>query len=483
MRALGRRGGLITGAVTLVAVAALGGGSAAAVARQAAPASPEARVETYLDQIRSDPGRLREFLHDLPKGADIHTHLTGAAPTRQLLAFAERDGLCINTTTVTATSPPCTTGQRPAADAKTDLLFRDQILRSWSMQAFTPGKETGHDHFFATFAKWGPASSHTGELLAGFASEAADQHESALEVFSSTQSGAARALGTQAGYDPDFAAMRAKLLANGAMDKLVTAARGDTDSAMTTMRSTLRCGQGDADPACTLPVRFDFQAQRTYAPEAVFAMMVLAFELAEQDSRWVAVNLVAPEDDPVALRDYRLHMSMLGFLRKQYRKAHITLHAGELAPGLVPPAELKYHIRSAVETAGAERIGHGVDIASETDSAGLLREMARKNVLVEINLTSNCQILVVCGKKHPFALYRKAGVPVTLSTDDEGVEHTDLTSEYVRAVTTFHLHYRDLKTIARASLAYSFLQPDAKAAAQKAQQADFTAFEDLFGNA
>lgn len=45
------------------------------------------------------------------------------------------------------------------------------------------------------------------------------------------------------------------------------------------------------------------------------------------------------------------------------------------------------------------------------------------------------------------------------------------------------LHYRDLKTIARASLAHSFLQPDVKAAAQKAQETDFTAFEDLFGNA
>jgi hypothetical protein len=41
---------------------------------------------------------------------------------------------------------------------------------------------------------------------------------------------------------------------------------------------------------------------------------------------------------------------------------------------------------------------------------------------VEINLTSNDQILGVHGAMHPFPAYRAAGVPTVLSTDDEGVE-------------------------------------------------------------
>lgn len=58
----------------------------------------------------------------------------------------------------------------------------------------------------------------------------------------------------------------------------------------------------------------------------------------------MALNLVSPEDNPVALRDYRLHMQMLDYLRGVYPKAHITLHAGELVPGLVPPEELRYQL-------------------------------------------------------------------------------------------------------------------------------------------
>jgi hypothetical protein len=51
----------------------------------------------------------------------------------------------------------------------------------------------------------------------------------------------------------------------------------------------------------------------------------------------------------------------------------------------------------------------------------------------------------------------KHGVPVALSTDDEGVSRIDLTHEYVRAAEDFHLDYATLKQLARNSLSYSFL--------------------------
>jgi adenosine deaminase len=61
------------------------------------------------------------------------------------------------------------------------------------------------------------------------------------------------------------------------------------------------------------------------------------------------------------------------------------------------------------------------------------------------------------GREHPFLEYRRAGVPVALSTDDEGVSRIDLTHEFVRAVTTYGLHYLDLKQMVRTSIEHSFL--------------------------
>jgi adenosine deaminase len=157
------------------------------------------------------------------------------------------------------------------------------------------------------------------------------------------------------------------------------------------------------------------------------------------------------------MRDYHLQMQMLDYLHSVYPKVHISLHAGELAPGLAPPEGLKFHIREAVELGHAERIGHGVDVLYEDHPFDLLNEMAARHVDVEINLTSNDGILGVKGSDHPLAAYLAAHVPFSLSTDDEGVSRIDLTHEYARAVDEQDLSYADLKHSARDSLEHSFL--------------------------
>ena len=157
------------------------------------------------------------------------------------------------------------------------------------------------------------------------------------------------------------------------------------------------------------------------------------------------------------MRDYTLQMKMLDYLHSVYPQAPISLHAGELAPGLVPPEGLRFHIRQAVELGHAERIGHGVDVMEEDDAPGLLKELAEKHVMVEINLSSNEGILGVKGAEHPFPLYRAAHVPVALSTDDEGVSRIDITHEYVRAALDYHLTYQDLKQLARTGMEHDFL--------------------------
>jgi adenosine deaminase len=185
----------------------------------------------------------------------------------------------------------------------------------------------------------------------------------------------------------------------------------------------------------------------------------VAAALVRAEPRVVALNFVQPEDQQVALRDYRLQMRIIDFLAKD---VPVTLHAGELWLGLVPPEDLTFHIRAAVEVAGARRIGHGVSLAFERDLDGLLATMRQRQVAVEINLSSNDIILGVRGKDHPLPAYLAAGVPVVLSTDDAGVSRIDLTNEYFRAARDYRLGYRALKAIARNALTHAFLPPAEK---------------------
>ncbi|MFG3223760.1 adenosine deaminase [Kitasatospora sp. NPDC048194] len=427
-------------------------------AAQAARAAAERRVDAYLDGIRNDPGRLRAFLRDLPKGGDLHNHLSGAVSTELLIQLADEDGLCIDTVTLTAQVAPCTATARPAADAVTDQAFRRQVIRAWSMQDFTPGAESGHDHFFATFGKFGEASwRHPGRMLAEVTETMADQNQSYLETMLTPASPGAAALAAKVGYDPDLARLRDKLLADGGIDKLVAQARSDADQMFDEYRATENCGTRSPAPGCSVTVRIISQASRASTPARVFTQLLLGMELASRDDRFVAVNLVQPEDYPASLENYDLQMRMLDYLHPLYPKAHISLHAGELVPGLVKPEDLRSHIREAVLTGHAERIGHGVDVVHEDDSEELLDTLAERHVLIEVPLTSNEQILGVSGQEHPFPLYRSHGVPTALATDDPGVSRGDITGEYQKATTRYDLGYRDLKDLARNSLEYGFL--------------------------
>jgi adenosine deaminase len=224
-------------------------------------------------------------------------------------------------------------------------------------------------------------------------------------------------------------------------------------------------------------VRYIFQVLREFPKEQVFAQTLAGFMLANEDPRVVAVNFVQPEHGLTAMRDYHLHMRMVDYMHRLYPRVHIALHAGELASGLVPPEGLRFHIREAIEIGHAERIGHGVSVMYENDPLGLLRLMKQRHIAVEINLTSNDLILGVSGANHPLPVYRKYGVPIVLSTDDEGVSRTHLTQEYQRAVLTYGLSYANLKEIVRNSIEYSFLPPTEKAAARLDLEKRFQRFE------
>src|SRR3984893_11653702 len=204
----------------------------------------------------------------------------------------------------------------------------------------------------------------------------------------------------------DFGKMRQSLLAAG-LKGVAAATDKKLEADEARAHDVMKCGTAEAAPGCGVTVRYLYQVLRGLPHEIVFAQILLGFELASSGPRFVGLNLVMPEDWYVPIPDFHEHMAMLDYLHGVYPKVHISLHAGEIAMGLAPPEDLTYHIRDSVERGHAERIGHGVDVMLEKDPIDLLKEMAARNVLVEISLTSNDQILGVSGNDHPLPVYMK----------------------------------------------------------------------------
>jgi hypothetical protein len=429
----------------------------------AAAQSAEQRTAIHLESIRKNPSLLLAFLQAMPKGGDLHNHLAGAIYAEKWIDYAVQDNLCVDRTTSTLLAPPCDqscaahSNQPEVRCAYGDHVLYNQLVDAWSMRNWTPGKGSGHDHFFATFDRFLLAEINSvGDQSAEIASRAAADRLQYVELMHTADNMSSAQLGAKVGWDDDFGKMRDRLLAGGLKD-IIAATSAQLDRNEARKHKILACGTPHPDPGCQVTIHHLYQVLRGLPRESVFAQILLGFELAQTDPRFVGLNLVMPEDWYVPRHDFELHMKMLDFLHKAYPKVHISLHAGELAAGLVPPEDLRFHIRDSIEQGHAERIGHGVSVMSERDALGLLKEMSAKNVLVEICLTSNAKILGVEGVNHPLATYMKYGVPVALASDDEGVSRSDMTHEYLRAVETQRLSYVDLKRMARQSLEHSFI--------------------------
>lgn len=405
--------------------------------------SAEARTARHFESLRKSPPQQLAFLLKMPKGGDLHSHLSGSIYAESYIQWAADNGLCVNNKTMTLVVPPPNStcdpksDQPPASTALTNSVLYRQMIDAWSMRNWQLSGQSGHDHFFDAFGKFGPATyNQTGRMIADAASRAARGQVFYLELMLTPDGVMSSQIGQKVGWDGNVESTLAKLRTNGIADA-ATAAVKALQTAESQKNQLLKCDTGQADAGCSVTIRYVSQVSRGGSLGAVFAQMVTGFALAnDPNSKVVALNLVQGEDGLASMQNFPIHMQMLHSLRPLYPQARLTLHAGELAPGLVPPNGLRFHIRESVMAARADRIGHGVDIMNEDRPYELLQEMARRGVMVEVCLSSNDLILGVSGSQHPLATYLQYGVPVALATDDEGVSRSEMSREFLKGPRT-----------------------------------------------
>src|SRR6266568_4214006 len=84
----------------------------------------EAGATAQLEKIRHSPLELRRFVEAMPKGGDLHNHLSGAAYAESFVTWAAQDGLCLDKTAYRVLPSPCDgTSSVPASAAFTDSVL------------------------------------------------------------------------------------------------------------------------------------------------------------------------------------------------------------------------------------------------------------------------------------------------------------------------------------------------------------------------
>ena len=147
------------------------------------PPSGEQRTARYFESLRKSPPQLLAFLLKMPKGGDLHNHLSGAVYAESYVQWAADGGACVNTATMALSLPPCLAGQVPASAALTNSVLYRQMIDAWSMRNWQLSGQSGHDHFFDTFGKFGVATyNQNGKMIAEVAARAARGHVLYLEL-------------------------------------------------------------------------------------------------------------------------------------------------------------------------------------------------------------------------------------------------------------------------------------------------------------
>jgi len=160
----------------------------------------------------------------------------------------------------------------------------------------------------------------------------------------------------------------------------------------------------------------------------------------------IALGISGKEDHPT--EPFREH-----FLAARSAGLHRVAHAGEQAG---PES-----IREALEICSPERLGHGVRATEDNE---LMTTLAADRIPLEVCPSSNIQLGIFDSmNQHPFGEIYRAGLEVSLNSDDPTFFATTLTDEYETSLVNFGLDIDELCGVALAAVAQSFLPADEKA--------------------
>jgi adenosine deaminase len=403
---------------------------------------------TFENKVK-DERQLEQLMTVFPKGADLHRHASGSVRTETIIDLGLSGNYCIHPETHQAsvlTSRGCTQGAIPFKTYLNNPNHRRELLEAWSMEGFKASKkEDGKAHFFSTFDKFEVILMHDWpEGMADIAYQAHQNHIQYLELM--LQPVGDKPLAKEVGDTTDVKhVLKNKAVQDYIKENIAFFSQLNAKTELYT--------QADAK---SVKLSWILEVRRNHPFKQVALDAIEAFAIANEVPDIVAINMVEIEYGKYAEKDYLQQMDLMASLHDQFPNVGLVMHAGEIPTDFVKDSKVP-HILTALNVLHPLRIGHAATILLEEDHDKTLKLLSQKDVAVEINLSSNDQILGIKGREHPLNSFIKHHVPVVLSSDDPGVSRNTLSHEYARAVKEHHLSLSDLIQISRNSLTYSLL--------------------------
>lgn len=396
-----------------------------------------------------DECQLEQLMTVFPKGADLHRHASGSVRTETIIQLGLSGNYCIDPLTHQAsklTKYGCEKGAIPFKTYLKNPNHHKELVQAWSMEGFNESdKEDGKTHFFKTFDKFEVILMNDWpEGMADIALQAHQNHIQYLELM--LQAVGIKPLAKDVGDTTDVEhVLKNKAVQNYIRDNVAFFSQLNAKTELYTLPD-----------AKSVKLAWILEVRRNHPFKQVALDAIEAFAIANEVPSIVAINMVEAEYGKYAEKDFLQQMELMASLHEQFPNVALVIHAGEIPKNVVKNTKVP-HVLTTLNLLHPVRIGHATTIQLEKDHDKTLQLLSQKDVAVEINLSSNDQILGIKGSEHPLNYFIKHHVPVVLTSDDPGVSRNTLSHEYVRAVQEHYLGLSDLIQISRNSLTYSLL--------------------------
>ena len=137
-----------------------------------AASADTARTAAWFDAHKTRTPLVRQFLQRMPKGADLHSHMSGAVYAESYLEWAAQADLCVDTAKKAILPSTCAIsdgsgpapGHVPASKLSSDAVAA--MVDRMSMRNLAASGRSGHDQFFDAFSVFGPVTGLPGRAAA-----------------------------------------------------------------------------------------------------------------------------------------------------------------------------------------------------------------------------------------------------------------------------------------------------------------------------
>ena len=208
--------------------------------------------------------------------------------------------------------------------------------------------------------------------------------------------------------------------------------------------------------------RFDANLILCCMRQADYETNLPAILLADKykDQKVVAVDLAGPE----AFKPGPTYIPL--FDEADKRGVNVIIHAGEACGS--------EEVMNAIINLHAKRIGHGVHLSLSEENVSLIK---KKNIFFEFCPTSNLQTTSLADYESvPLKEFMKAGIKVTINSDNMTVSNTNVKEEYQHLVKHLHLSKDDIYQLLKNSIEATFTSNKEKQALKRKLAYHFNQF-------